>query len=321
MPNATHYCIIISIMPKNAFTKTTIAIISFLFLGSILVFQYAISQNQADVLPAFNSRSLSMSSVFEPLLNMNFKVSKDLTADFTEVIDFAKSKKGTFGIYVKDLENNKVYKYNETEEFYAASLYKTPVALATAKAVDSKVLTWATQLTYTSNDFFGGTGKINTFAYGTKFQLHQVFEYLLKQSDNSAQIMLTRTIPKKDVEQAFKQFLPDAAKSKYFVQNLSTPYEQAALYEGIYKDEVFLSRDSKKYLIETMSHTSFDDRVGNDLREGLYFAHKIGSWGTTGSWHDCGIIYGEHEYIVCIMSKNTTFENLKLISNELGKIF
>ncbi len=308
-------------MPTKAFTKTNILILIFLILGSILVFQYAVSQNQIDVLPTFNARSLSMNSVFEPLLNMNFKISKDLTVDFDKVIDLAKSKKGTFGIYVKDLENNKVYKYNEFEEFYAASLYKTPVALATAKAVDDKMLTWATSVTYTTNDFFGGTGSINTFSYGTKFQLHQVFEYLLKQSDNSAQIMLTRTIAKKNIEQAFNQFLPDVAKSKYFVQNLSTPYEQATMYEGIYKDKVFLSRDSKKYLIETMSHTSFDDRVGNDLREDLYFAHKIGSWGTTGSWHDCGIIYGEHEYIVCIMSKNTTFENLKLVSNELGKIF
>ena len=93
----------------------------------------------------------------------------------------------------------------------------------------------------------------------------------------------------------------------------------AQYLRNIYQKD-YLSDDHKKLLLNKMKDTDFEDRISNDLEEDIIFYHKIGSWGETGSWHDCGIAEkGSNALVVCLMSQNTTYEEFLKISHELGK--
>ena len=82
----------------------------------------------------------------------------DASKNFELFTSVVKEKKGNYSIYIQNLNNNIGYAYNATDTYYAASLYKVPIAVSaliylrdTHKTLDDK-----TTLYY--SDFTSGTG-------------------------------------------------------------------------------------------------------------------------------------------------------------------
>ena len=55
-------------------------------------------------------------------------------------------------------------------------------------------------------------------------------------------------------------------------------------------------------LLSYFKNTIHNDRIPRYLPEGIECAHKIGS--QLGVVNDVGIVYGDHPFIIAIMSKN-----------------
>jgi len=251
---------------------------------------------------------------FEKLLP---KIRKDINENkFEEVVSRLKDRDGDYGIYIKDLDNGRVYKFNEDELFYGASLFKTPIAVAVLKEIQLGNIDMEDQLEFQSRDASDGTGTINSLGIGTRLSFDYVLDRLLKDSDNTAQNMLLRHIAPYQVRNAF-EIIP--VKNYFLDSNNVTPYQIAALFEELLAGN-YLTSSYKEILLNKMSETSFDDRISSGLKEDLEFAHKIGNWGDTGSWHDCGVVYDQHKkVVVCLMSRNTTFEDFILVSVDLAE--
>jgi len=216
---------------------------------------------------------------------------------------------GVYGLYIKDVGSGKEFKYNESTEFYAASLYKVPIAAAVLKEVEAGRLKLDDTATYLPYDYSSGTGVIGTYSHGIQLKISDILSELLKNSDNTAQNILLRTLSYKNVQETFNAVVPDKNTSTYYRYNLSTPAEIGYVFEKLYFGD-YLSADDKKYLSDLMTNTSFEDRISAYLKEGLVFSHKIGSW--PDSWHDCGVVYTENresELMVCLMSQRAPYEN------------
>lgn len=220
---------------------------------------------------------------------------------------------GDYSLYVKDLATNTEYTYNENNTFYAASLYKFPLAIAALKEVEKGKYTLNTDLTIMPYDFTSGTGVLTFLQSGTKVPLRLVLDTLMRDSDNVSQNVILRSInyeTKKDSFNLNKQTL-------FLDQNIASPKEISGIFQAFY-DSDYLNLENKAYLLEMLSRTSFDDRISPYLAPGLIFAHKIGSW--QSSYHDCGLIFGGQKTLsVCLMSKNTNLENFKDASNIVAK--
>lgn len=229
---------------------------------------------------------------------------------------------GVYAIYIKDLRTNEVYEYNSGEKIYAASLYKVPLALATYKAVQDNKLTLDTEIAFSVKYLAAGTGSIQS-SLKNEYTVAELIELLLKESDNTSQNMLVDSVGYEYINESFKYLVSDGAR--FNVDNISTAYDIGITFEKIYL--LAVGKDDKQYIdakyaremLNTMLDTSFDDRISAGLGNNILFAHKIGSWGTTGSWHDCGIAFINAPVVVCVMSKDTTFENLVEVSTQVGK--
>ncbi len=237
--------------------------------------------------------------------------------DFAVLSTKIKQESGVYGLYIKD-ENRKIdFKYNESGEFYAASLYKLPIAAAALKAIEKGKLTKDTKITYLPYDYSSGTGEINTYNYGIELRTEDVLTELLKNSDNTAQSMILRQLDFNYVEDTFSALVPDPKTSTYFRYNTSTAYEVGYVVDQLYFGK-YLNSDSKVFLKDTLIGTSFEDRISAYLKPGLKFSHKIGSWPET--WHDCGVVYGKYDQVVvCLMSTSAPYENFLNVSKQVGE--
>ena len=224
---------------------------------------------------------------------------------------------GNYSLYIKDLDSGKTYEIDPERNIYAASLYKIPVAVVTVKEIEKGNLAFDTEITYTSADSAGGSGVLNTEEIGTKYTIARLLSTLLKESDNVSQNMLLRTVSKTSIQEVFNAYL-EGTKSQFSKDNISNAKEISLFFENFYESD-YISGKNREYLIDLMSSTSYDDRIADHLLPGVKFAHKIGSWGETGSWHDCGIVLGDDiELVACLMSENTTYEDFMLTGKEVA---
>lgn len=101
------------------------------------------------------------------------------------------------------------------------------------------------------------------------------------------------------------EFLPDnKTNAQLYTQYLA----------AVYTDTI-LKREDKEFMFSSMEKTSFDDRLTPYFRQGTTFAHKIGNWGDTNNWHDCGIVKsGQNLFSVCVMSNYAQFDTFKEVS-------
>jgi beta-lactamase class A len=274
---------------------------SFLFLRS---------KSSPTVLSIYDE-NYSVFQRFIPLLS-----DEELVKEFEQLVKFAQQQNGTYGIYIKNLSTQDTFSYNETELFYGASLYKTPIAVAAMRAIQDNNVSMEDEIEYQNVDYFSGTGSINQSAFGTKFTLNTILDKLLKESDNSAQNMLIRTLGQEKISQAFKII---KIENYFYVNNTVTPEQMSNFFEQLVFSG-YLTPSNIQILYNKMSSTLFDDRIYPGLDEGIKFAHKIGNWPETSTWHDCGIaIKGDERVIVCVMSRNTSYEQFLAVAKESGK--
>lgn len=253
-------------------------------------------------------------SVFERFLPTLAK--KQRESQFEKLKSEISDRQGTFSIYIKKIRTGEQYLYNQDVYFYTASLYKTPIAAAAFKQVQDSELSLDNQISYLAQDFSDGTGTINTLGVGTVLTLDYVLDRLLKDSDNTAQNMLLRTLDPVEIIAAFNLA---AENSTFYNTNDATVIQVGDFYSNL-KTTDYLDKEHFEVLIAKMARTSFDDRISLGLNKNITFAHKIGNWGDTGSWHDCGYALKDGEtVVVCVLSKNTTYIDFTDVSRLTGE--
>lgn len=248
---------------------------------------------------------------FLPVIGRDVKETK-----FVQVIERTEQRPGTYGIYIKDPYYNRAYQYNKDELFYGASLYKLPLAVAAFKDIQNQDRSADDVLVYRSQDVADGTGTINQLSIGTELTLDYVIDRLLKDSDNSAQNMLARTLEPQRISEAFAIM---TVNNYFYISNNVTPYQMGNYFDELIKGN-YLNLNHVELLLNKMSDTYFDDRIHAGLDEDVKFSHKIGNWGQTGTWHDCGVASKDnYKIVVCVMSRQTTYEDFLEVTKDVGE--
>lgn len=274
-------------------------VIFFLILFSALLF--IVNKNSSKILTS------SISGV-----SSKFLFNEDAITSFDDIVESVKNRPGTYSVYIKDVNTLKTYEYNASEQYYAASLFKLPIGVAFIKQIELGNLDLDTIFNYQPRHYTDGTGVINQAEYGTEYTLDQLLTNLFKHSDNVAQTMLLEHLNVNSNE--IKTSFPLEGTTNYYNINESNVKEIGEFLEYVYYSD-YLNAKSKMYLLSLMTNTSFDSWLADSLEDS--FAHKIGSWGNPPSWHDCGIL-SDSKVIICIMSKDTTFESFLGVTKNIS---
>lgn len=195
-----------------------------------------------------------------------------------------------------DTVTNFSYKYNENKKYYAASTIKMLDALYLYEQAAEGKVNLDDKMTYTSKYLRGASLKMGNKAYGANIKLRDLVSYAVIYSDNIAHAMLLDYIGKPTLRE--------------FGKSLGAKYTLNTDDFGEITTE-----DALAYLIELNKYLSTNTEEANELKS--YFVNsqqnylnfpddnveavqKYGEY--PGFYHENGIVYVEHPYLVTILT-------------------
>ena len=226
----------------------------------------------------------------------------------------SKSHAGTYGVVLFDPYSGKTASLNADRRFVAASLSKLYALLTLYRTASQGELSLDDEIIMRSSDVWAyGTGVLskypNKYPVGYTMTLRECARFMIKESDNTAELMLNRYLGEKRIEVELHRIGADS--TRYWSPiNTTTPNDILLVIKKI-ADPSYTSPQLSSEMLELMTDTSFEDRLPGPLPEGTRVAHKIGSYESTFS--DAGIVFSEEsgkgqEYYIVVFSEGDTQE-------------
>src|SRR5215213_7735050 len=229
-------------------------------------------------------------------------VARGLRAELERV---AERYPASYGVVVSDPSSGETVTMNQDQRFLAASLTKLPTLLTLYRGAARGEVDLDAEITMRASDVKAyGTGVLYRRPVGTTMTLRECAELMIKESDNTAWVMLNRFLGRRNIEAELYRI--GARSTEYRMSNTTTPNDVLVMLEKV-ADPSYTSPEHSAEMLEILTNTSFEDRLPQPLPEGARVAHKIGSYGDTFS--DAGLVFPEGSqdayYIVVIVGDTT----------------
>lgn len=248
-----------------------------------------------------------------------------------QIKEILKGKKGYFGVYINYLEKaNSKIQINSTEKFYAASVSKVPLLITLYRLYETDPENFYPEkkVFYLEEDSEWGDGSIQKSEYGSAFTLEEIATRLAKESDNVAKNMLYRILPWEEIAVTYKtvDVEPNTQENEFTVLDMARFWEELWISSRSITNPSSspssnsVSARSTFEILDLLQNTTTEERIPAEVPEGVKVSHKIGTWSPTGSWHDCGIVFSENPVLICVFSKNSTYEEAVETIREVTKI-
>jgi beta-lactamase class A len=225
----------------------------------------------------------------------------------------SKAHAGTHGVVVFDPYSGETASLNADRRFVAASLSKLYALLTLYRAASEGELSLDDEITMRASDVWAyGTGVLSKnpgkYPVGYTMTLRECAEFMIKESDNTAELMLNRYLEEERIEAELDRIGADS--TRYWSPiNTTTPDDILLVLRKI-ADPSYTSPRLSADMLELMTNTSFEDRLPQPLPEETRVAHKIGSYESTFS--DAGIVFPEgsggtgREYYIVVFSEGAS---------------
>ncbi len=219
--------------------------------------------------------------------------------ELTKLIsDYTKKLPGKYGVTYIDLATGEMVNVNDKIEYIAASTSKLPINVLLYKNIEAGNVKLDDMLVYKKEDFEGGTGIIQSSAYGTEYTVRETSKLSITKSDNCGVNMLIRLLGIENVRNYIDEV---GGQVHYDKRHRSCPYDMAQIAKDLY--ELYLNNeDVYGELINYLENTDWRDRIDANLPKEVKVAHKIGNQLTTRN--DVGIVFATHPYVLSIMTEN-----------------
>jgi beta-lactamase class A len=220
----------------------------------------------------------------------------------------SKAHQGIHGVAVFDPYSNESASLNADRRFVAASLSKLYALITLYRAAAIGKLSLDDEITMRPSDVWAeGTGVLYRYPVGHTMTLRECAEFMIKESDNTAEVMLNRFLGEEEIEAQLRGI--GARSTSYWMPNTTTPNDILLVLRAI-ADPSYTSPELSAEMLDIMTNTSFEDRLPQPLPEGHRVAHKIGSYESTFS--DAGVVFPEwpggadQRYYVVVFSEGAT---------------
>jgi beta-lactamase class A len=215
---------------------------------------------------------------------------------------------GTYGVVVYDPSLKKTATLNADKRFLAASLNKLPVLFTLYRAAARGEVDLEDEISMLRSDVQAyGTGVLYEYPVGYTLTLRECAELMIKESDNTAWVMLERYLGTDYIVAELDRM--GTTSTAYSIPNTTTPKDVLIMLEAI-ADPSYTTPELSAEMLDVMTDTSYEDRLPQPLPEGVRVAHKIGSYRDTFS--DAGIVFprgsnGTRDaYFIVVIAADTT---------------
>src|SRR5215212_5391039 len=231
----------------------------------------------------------------------------------SELLGISRSHAGTHGVMVFDPYSGETVSLNADRRFVAASLSKLYALLTLYRAASEDELSLDDEITMRPSDVWAyGTGVLYKHPVGYTMTLRECAKFMIKESDNTAELMLNRYLEEERIEAELHRIGADSTRYWHPI-NTTTPNDILLVLKNI-ADPSYTSPQLSADMLELMTTTAFEDRLPQPLPEETRVAHKIGSYEITFS--DAGIVFPEEggtgqEYYIVVFSEGAPQEEAR----------
>lgn len=229
---------------------------------------------------------------------------QDRTIDYRplqeNLTSYLEQQKGTYGIYIIDLNSSATGGVNQLVEFHAASTFKVPLSLYIFRAVDSGSLNPGAQLEFRARHREGGTGRLQSRSLGTRLSIDELVRYSIVYSDNVATNMLLDLAGRGQVQDYMASLGGEVVNHQ---RSTTCPRDMA-----LYMQEAVRFAETNAWgekLLGYLRHTVYTDRIPHPLPD-VPVANKIGNWPATNTYNDVAhVVHPDRPYILSVFSSHT----------------
>src|SRR5918998_666213 len=166
---------------------------------------------------------------------------------------------GSRGVVVYDPYSGETASLNADQRFVAASLSKLYALLTLYKAASRGELSLDDEITMRPSDVWAyGTGVLYRYPVGYTMTLRECAEFMIKESDNTAELMLNRYLGEETIEAELDRL--GATSTAYWMPNSTTPNDILLVLKEI-ADPSYTTPALSAEMLEVMTNTSFEDRL------------------------------------------------------------
>jgi len=221
-------------------------------------------------------------------------------------------------VVVFDPYSGETVSLNADRRFVAASLSKLYALLTLYRAASEGELSLDDEITMRYSDVWAyGTGVLSKYPskypVGYTMSLRECAKFMIKESDNTAELMLNRYLEEERIEAELHRIGADSTRYWHPI-NTTTPNDILLVLKKI-ADPSYTSPQLSADMLELMTNTTFEGRLPQPLPEETRVAHKIGSYESTFS--DAGIVFPEEsdgtgrEYYIIVFSEGAPPEEAR----------
>ena len=220
------------------------------------------------------------------------------------------------------------------EKYYPSSLGKIPIMMAYFLMAQKDPNVLNKKISYDGGPDLNKSQDIKPAAAiipGKTYAVEELIEYMIKYSDNNAAQILFNGVDKDDLDNIYSELnIPVVEDIKTGDVDVVTPQQITLLFRVLY-NATYLSRDYSEKALQLMSESSFTQGIFSGVPISTVVAHKLGLVGITNKGgliaehelHDCGIVYGNKSYALCVMTRGSSDISIleKVISDISKKVY
>ena len=221
---------------------------------------------------------------------------------------------GEVGIYVHDLQKNRIASFQADTLFPTASIVKIPIMIGVMNRIQNGELDFHQVMTYKDTlNYDPGEDVLASFRPEEKIQLSKLMLLSLSLSDNTASLMLQGLA---GGGSRINQLLDSLGFRKTRVNSRTpgrekdreiygwgqtTPQEMAKIMEQIVRGEI-LGRRSSERMLRTLGRQYWDEEAISQIPPDIFVASKSGA--VDQSRNELLYVHAPHAYIFSIFTKN-----------------
>lgn len=225
------------------------------------------------------------------------------------------------GVYVRLLNDGGWFGIDERTRFTPGSLLKVPLALSLMRAAERDPSFGVGNYTYDEEvpniaTAFPPTKYVEK---GKGYTFPELLELSLAYSDNIATLMLAQLIDRAALDEAYSDLGIEVPGSG---DSYTTSVRTYASFFRILYNGTYLSHRSSQYVLALLAQSSFTEGIVAGVPEGVVVAHKFGereNGSELSQLHDCGIVYTEQPYVLCVMLRGDTMGELPDIIADISQ--
>ena len=215
---------------------------------------------------------------------------------------------------------------NGDDKYSPASLLKIPVMMAYYKSAESDNSALSKEIKFDGTDQEDLPQNFKpdqALEKGKKYTVDELIKRMIIYSDNNAEDLLVAGIDQKEFDEVFNDM--NITRFNYSHQEDSMDVATFSYFLRALYNATYLDRKMSEKALTLLTHAKFSDGIEAGVPKDTTVAHKFGERAyadsNTKQLHDCGIIYyPDHPYLLCVMTRGTSFDDLKTVLKTVSQM-